>query len=210
MAQYIVGVTGGIGSGKSEVTRRFEAFGIDVVDADIVAREVVVPGSEGLQKIVERFSDEILLPDATLNRARLRELIFNNEDHKCWLEALLHPIINRSIRHQLTEAKSPYAILVSPLLLETRQHELVHRILVIDAPESIQIARASQRDNTSEIQIRKIIDSQITRAERCNRANDIIQNHGDLTLLDRQVSELHALYLTLAQQFNADENSLIK
>lgn len=199
MSHFIVGLTGGIGSGKSEVSRRFTAKGITVIDADIVAREVVVPDSPGLLEIVRHFGPDILLQDGTLNRAALRELIFTHPHEKSWLESLLHPLINLSIRDQLNRAQSDYAILASPLLFETKQSELVARVLVIDAPESIQVSRACLRDGVKEEQIRKIIANQISRNERCNLANDIIQNHGDLSSLDEQIYNLHTLYLKLAQ-----------
>lgn len=201
--KLIVGLTGGIGSGKSEVCRRFMAFGITVIDADLVAREVVEPGTPALEKIRAHFGDEILhtateTQPASLNRAKLRELIFSNPAEKDWLEKLLHPIINQRIRERLAAASSPYTILASPLLLETQQYLLVDRVLVIDANEELQIARASQRDLNNEAQIRAIIKTQLSRQERCSRADDIIHNHGSLIELDEQVEKLHQFYLELA------------
>lgn len=202
--KLIIGLSGGIGSGKSEVCRRFIARGITVVDADIVAREVVEPGMPALEKIREHFGDNILLPatenqQPALNRAKLREIIFSNLEEKDWLEKFLHPLINQRIREQLGNALGPYTILASPLLLETQQHLSVDRILVIDASEQLQIERASQRDFNNEAQIRAIMQTQLSRQERCSRANDIIQNHGSLIELDEQVEKLHQLYLELAQ-----------
>ncbi|WP_039914831.1 dephospho-CoA kinase [Cellvibrio mixtus] len=201
--KLIVGLTGGIGSGKSEVCRRFIAKGITVVDADIVAREVVEPGTPALELISGHFGENILLTTENqrreLNRARLREIIFSNPSEKDWLERTLHPIINQRIREQLKNAAGPYVILASPLLLETRQYLLVDRILVIDASEQLQIERASQRDFSNEAQIKAIMQTQLSRQERCARANDIIQNHGSLIELDEQVGSLHKLYMELAQ-----------
>lgn len=202
--KLIIGLTGGIGSGKSEACRRFIARGITVIDADIVAREVVEPGQPALEKIREHFGDEILLPEKecqqrTLNRGKLREIIFNNPIEKAWLEELLHPIVNQQIREQLTNAAGPYTILASPLLLETQQYRLVDRIVVIDASEALQIERASQRDTNNEAQIRAIMSTQLSRQERCAKANDIIQNHGSLIELDEQIENLHQLYLELAR-----------
>jgi dephospho-CoA kinase len=196
----IVGLTGGIGSGKSEVSRRFEQLGIKVVDADIVAREVVNTGSIALSAISEHFGKNILNADGSLNRAQLRSRIFENPDEKRWLESLLHPIIRKEIVTQLAQSKSPYRILSSPLLFETKQNELVDRVLVVDATENMQLMRASARDSNNKDQIQKIIASQISRTERCAQADDIIKNHGDLNELDIAVKELHTFYLQLAEQ----------
>lgn len=196
---FIVGLTGGIGSGKSEVSRRFADLGIAIIDADMIAREVVVKGSPGLQAIQRHFGDDILLPDGNLDRARLRHRIFSQADEKTWLEQLLHPLINQLIRTRLLEVKSDYGILSSPLLFETSQYQLVDRIAVVDTSETQQLERACARDASQQPQIRAIMASQLSRTERCSRANDIIQNHGDLTELDSQVARLHNLYLTLAK-----------
>lgn len=195
--KLVIGLTGGIGSGKSEVSRRFQELGIDVVDADEAARVVVEPGQPALVEIAKRFGANILAEDGRLNRPRLRSIIFSTPEEKRWLEALLHPLINQEIRRQLTLTTSPYAILVSPLLLETRQHELVDRILVIDASEALQIARASSRDGNTREQIEAIMATQISRGERISRADDIIHNHGDLAELEQQVTEAHSRYLAL-------------
>lgn len=201
--KLIIGLTGGIGSGKSEVCRRFITKGIPVIDADIIAREIVEAGQPALEQIRIHFGDSILLttqdnqPPA-LNRAKLREIIFSNPNEKTWLEQLLHPLINQQIRVQLEQTASPYSILASPLLLETQQYLLVNRVLVVDATEQLQIERASQRDTKNEAQIRAIMQTQLSRQERCARANDIIQNHGDLSELDEQVGKLHLLYMELA------------
>ncbi|GGY62853.1 dephospho-CoA kinase [Cellvibrio zantedeschiae] len=195
----IVGLTGGIGSGKSEVSSRFERLGIRVVDADIVAREVVMPGSFSLQAIAERFGLDILSQDGSLDRKKLRSLIFENPSEKAWLENLLHPIIRKEIIAQLTHSESPYTILSSPLLLETTQHELVDRVLVVDAEENLQLARATLRDESNTEQIKKIMGTQMNRSTRIAKADDIIHNHGDLEELEQQVQLLHARYLELAQ-----------
>lgn len=195
----IVGLTGGIGSGKSQASNRFAQHGIRVVNADVVAREVVMPGSPALQKIAQRFGDDILDDNGALNRRKLRDIIFQSATEKQWLEALLHPLINAEIRNQLTASTSIYSILESPLLLETKQYELVDRIIVVDVNEMTQIERASLRDNNDAQQIKAIMQTQLSRQERCARAHDIIQNHGSIDELDRQVDKLHLLYLELAQ-----------
>lgn len=197
--KLIIGLTGGIGSGKSEVGRRFESLGILVVDADQIAREVVEPGQPALADITAHFGGDFVLPGGQLDRAKLRERIFSDPEAKAWLEQLLHPQINRLIRTRLQTASSPYAMLSSPLLLETKQHELVDRVLVVDTSELLQVERASQRDKDSEEQVRRIMATQLSRTDRCGRANDIIQNHGDLSELDMQIDKLHRLYLELAQ-----------
>lgn len=193
----IIGLTGGIGSGKSEVSRRFQSLGITVVDADEVARLVVEPGQPALADIAAHFGVDILLSDGRLNRANLRNIIFSSPEEKQWLEALLHPLINQEIRRQLVNAESPYVILSSPLLLETHQHELADRILVIDASEALQIARASSRDGNTIEQIEAIMATQLNREARITRADDLIHNHGDLPELDQQVNALHQKYMAL-------------
>jgi dephospho-CoA kinase len=195
----IVGLTGGIGSGKSEVSRRFENLGIGVIDADVIARDVVSIGKPALSEIAEHFGQHILNNDKTLNRSKLRELIFNNQSEKKWLEDFLHPLIRADIILQLKQSKSAYQILSSPLLLETSQHDMVDRILVVDADESLQVSRAMQRDTNNPDQIKKIMSTQMGRYERCAKADDIISNHGDLDELDSQVRKLHNFYLNLTQ-----------
>lgn len=201
----IIGLTGGIGSGKSEVSARFSKHGILIVDADVVAREVVEPKSIALAQIHTHFGDEILDVSGNLNRSKLRAIIFANPTERQWLESLLHPIINTSIRHQLVNSPSAYSILASPLLLETQQFQLVDRILVVDTSEQLQIERASHRDKNNEAQIKAIMQTQLSRQERCARADDIIQNHGNIHELDEQVEKLHKLYLELAQSHSQIE-----
>lgn len=196
---YLVGLTGGIGSGKSAAAELFERRGIRVIDADNVAREVVEPGSAALEKIAAHFGPEILTTGGALDRPQLRDIIFTNPDAKKWLEALLHPLINQRIRDQLTSADSPYAILVSPLLLETAQHKLVDRVVVIDCPEQAQIARASARDGSDAEQIKAIMATQMDRQTRLAKADDILHNHGPLHTLEHQVDALHQRYLTQSQ-----------
>jgi dephospho-CoA kinase len=197
--KMIVGLTGGIGSGKSEVSRRFEKLGIDIIDADVVAREVVALGSPSLNAIEKHFGLDILKQEGTLDRQKVRELIFAHPAEKTWLENLLHPVIRTETIKQLNQAKSPYVILASPLLLETSQYELVDRILVVDADEELQLARASLRDENNSEQIKKIMATQMSRAIRRAKADDIIENHGDLSELELQVQQLHTRYLTLSK-----------
>ncbi len=196
MKRWTLGITGGIGSGKTAVAQLFTNKGIETIDADQAARWVVNKGKPALTKIVEHFGSQVLLEDGNLNRATLRQEIFQNPQQRKWLEQLLHPIIRQEICQFLENANSPYSILVSPLLIEAKQYELVNRVLVIDTTESIQITRSMQRDNNSEQQIRAIMQTQLTRSERLNYADDIIVNDQDISHLEQQVEQLHQFYLT--------------
>jgi dephospho-CoA kinase len=197
---FILGITGGIGSGKSAATQWFESQGIVVVDADIVAREVVELGQPALKEIQLSFGDWVLLEDGNLNRRALREHIFQFPEARETLEKITHPAIRQSIIQQLQQAESPYVILVSPLLFETNQHELVHHTLLIDADEQTQLQRASQRDGQNEEQIRKIISVQMPRTQKQLLANDIVMNDGLLEHLHQQLKPLHLKYLQSAEQ----------
>ncbi len=196
---FILGITGGIGSGKSAATQWFESQGITVVDADIVAREVVEPGQPTLQTIQQAFGDWVLLEDGNLDRRALREHIFQFPQARQTLEKITHPAIRQSIIQQLQQAESPYVILVSPLLFETNQHQLTHHTLLVDADEQTQLQRASQRDGQSEEQIRKIIAAQMPRAQKQQLANDIVVNDGLLEHLHQQLKPLHLSYLQRAE-----------
>jgi dephospho-CoA kinase len=194
---WILGLTGGIGSGKSAAAQCFVDLGIHLVDADNEARWVVEPGRPALAQIAEHFGADVLQADGTLNRAALRELIFKDPQQRVWLEGLLHPLIREEIRQYLARAESPYAILVSPLLLETSQHQMVQRVLVIDVPEAVQIERTVLRDKTNEMQVRAILKAQASREERLSRADDVIVNDRDPAWLKSEVERLHHFYLTL-------------
>ncbi len=194
---FILGLTGGIGSGKSAASAYFRDQGIVVVDADIVAREVVEPGQPALLAIEERYGSEALLDDGTLNRAWLRAKVFAEPDERKWLESQTHPRIRDSIIAQLKAATSPYVILESPLLFESGQSELVARTLVIDVPEELQVTRACSRDGNEEEQIRRIIAAQMPRSERLQRADDAVDNSGNLEALYSQLAPLHQSYLQL-------------
>jgi len=200
MSNYIVGLTGGIGSGKTTVANIFITLGIEVIDADIIAREVVQPNSEALKAIAKHFGNEYINSNGELNRALLRTRIFQNVNDKEWLNALLHPLINRQIKTKITLAKSFYCILVAPLLIENKLVNLVDRVLVIDVSEDTQLLRTLQRDTSTLSEIKSIIASQISRKERLNSAHDIIENN-KLTLLEIRilVTKLHEQYLLLAQ-----------
>lgn len=195
---FVVGLTGGIGSGKTAVSDRFKAKGITVVDADVVAREVVEPGTKALGQIAEHFGAGIIQADGTLDRAALRKKVFQNEAERKWLEQLLHPLIGETIFNQLAAAKSPYALFVSPLLIETSQKQLAERILVVDVPVATQLQRTMARDNNDEAQVKAIIATQTTREQRLAKAHDVIVNDQGLAHLDAEVERLHQHYLQLA------------
>jgi dephospho-CoA kinase len=197
---YVVGLTGGIGSGKSAVGNCFRELGINVVDADQMARRVVEPGTPALAAIANHFGEGIVLADGSLNRAALRKRIFADSDAKAWLEQLLHPLIRELTRTELESSQSPYAILESPLLIEMGQNATVNRVLVVDVPEEVQVARACARDDNSETQIRAIIASQIGRQDRLAAADDVIDNTCPLEELPALVAKLHHRYTELSQQ----------
>ena len=192
---YVIGLTGGIGSGKSTVGACFKNLGIEVIDADQAARAVVEPGSKTLEEIARHFGSDILLTDGTLDRRKLRTLIFDNETERKWLEALLHPLIRQWIAERINLAKSPYVILESPLLLETNQHQMVDKVIVVDVPEEIQVQRYLQRDGGTEKQVRAIIAAQMPRQARLKKADYIVDNTGSRELLSQQVSSLHKEFL---------------
>jgi dephospho-CoA kinase len=192
----IIGITGGIGSGKSAVTDRFEALDITVVDADKVARIIVEPGQPALEKIAEHFGAKILLTDGSLDRAALRAKVFSEPQERLWLEALTHPLIREEIRAQLNSSCSPYAILSSPLLLETNQKSLAELVIVVDVPEQVQLERTVQRDNNDADQVRRIMAAQMSRSKRLELADIVIDNSGVLDKLDEVVRGLHEKFLT--------------
>jgi len=199
---FTVGLTGGIGSGKSAAAARFRHHGVNVVDADLAARIVVEPGRPALTAIEEHFGSGVIQADGSLDRAALRKLVFDNPTERRWLEQLTHPLIREEIIAALAASpnthSAPYAILESPLLIETSQSELVQRVCVVDIPEELQLARASARDANSVEQIRKIMAAQLPRAARCAKADDILDNSGSLDSLNAQVDALHQKYMQLA------------
>ena len=203
---FVVGLTGGIGSGKSAAAAIFAKLGVTVINADDVAREVVEPGSKALKAIAEHFGQAMLLDSGHLNRAALREKIFSASDSsntaKQWLEELTHPLINQRIIERLNNKKSAtesdYRILESPLLLETQQKDLADRLLLIDIPKSLQIERTKARDKNTEEQVNAIIAAQMSRADKQLLTDDKIENTGTLAELEQQVISLHSKYQHLA------------
>ena len=193
----IIGLTGGIGSGKTTVANIFADLGAHIVDTDIIARELVEPGQPALKKIAEYFGEHIVKKDGQLNRKKLAEITFNDNAKRKTLESILHPGIKKVMLATLDSIKAPYCIAVIPLLLETKQEELVDRILVVDCDPEDQLKRVQNRDSRNEEQIKAIIHSQISRKSRLNAATDIIENTGDMQELHDKVTKLHKKYLKL-------------
>ncbi len=196
----IIGLTGGIGSGKTVASDYFASLGVTVVDADIAARIVVERGQPALEEINLHFDGKILTDSGALNRAKLREKIFSDPAEKKWLEQLLHPLIRKEIQTQLLGSTSPYTILVSPLLIETDQYLLADRVLLIDAPESEQVQRTTQRDNNSAEQVEAIMANQASRDVRKNKADDIIINDSTLESLYKKIDQQHTTYLKISSK----------
>ena len=198
---YVVAITGGIGSGKTTVANQFAALGIEVVDADLIAREVVAPGTPALAAITSHFGPEMLTEQGLLDRRVLRERIFSDPAAKSWLNALLHPIIRSEMLRQCAAVSSPYCLLVVPLLVENRLTELADRVLVIDVDEATQIERTCHRDGVSREQAQAILASQASRSERLAMADDVLDNQSGTTETIRErILALHETYLAFASQ----------
>lgn len=192
---YVVALSGGVASGKSTIANLFAQLGVPIIDADIIARQVVEVGTEALAQIVKHFSTEILLPNGELDRSQLREIIFNNDHERLWLNNLLHPIIHKITQKQIAKQTAPYVIWVVPLLIENNLHQLADRILMVDVPETLQMERLIYRDKISESLAKRMIRTQVPLAERLSYADDIIVNNGNLASLSEQVNKLHQQYL---------------
>ncbi len=196
----VIGLTGGIASGKTTVANLFkQQFKVDIVDADIVAREVVEPGTQGLNAIIEHFGKDIVRDDQMLDRAKLRERIFSNPQEKAWLNNLLHPIIREKMLEDLQQVTSDYALLVVPLLIENKLDSLCDRVLVVDVEPHTQISRTMKRDNVSEEQAKAILASQASRQERLDMADDVVKNNPDDPELLLQITNLHKKYLAISR-----------
>ncbi len=194
MKTLVVGLTGGIGSGKSTVSKLFNELGVPVIDTDVIARDVVQPGSFALAQIKLKLGQEALTATGELNRAQLRQLTFKDPALKAWLETLLHPLIRQQAKQQIDQVTTPYCLLVVPLLIENYPYPLIDRILVVDSPAELQLSRAIQRDQTSTAEIEAIMDTQASRKQRLELADDIIENRSDLASLKHQVTKLHDTY----------------
>jgi dephospho-CoA kinase len=200
MSGYIVGLTGGIGSGKTTIANLFHDLGVQSVDADLVAREVVMPGEPALAAIVQHFGAGILQQDGQLDRAVLRAKIFADETEKQWLNQLLHPLIRQRLLQQLQQCTSSYALLIAPLLLENKLQTYTDRVLVVDVPEELQLSRTMQRDQVPAEQVQNILQSQITRPERLRLADDVLLNTVPVFALQPQIQQLHSRYQQFAKE----------
>lgn len=198
---FVIGLTGGIASGKTTVANLFkQQFKIDIVDADIVAREVVEPGTPGLNAIIEHFGVDIVRDDQMLDRAKLRERIFSNPEEKTWLNGLLHPMIREKMIEDLEQVTSDYALLVVPLLIENKLDSLCDRVLVVDVDPQTQISRTVKRDNVSEDQAKAILASQASREQRLALADDVVKNNPNDPDLLLQITDLHEKYLAMCKK----------
>lgn len=197
--RFVIALTGGVAAGKSEVTRRFEAVGVHVYDADLAARAVVEPGEPALTEIEFVFGPEVLNPDGSLDRRVMRERVFADAKLRAKLEAIVHPRVNEWLRRRVATDRGAYCILAIPLLAETwPQYAFVDRVLVVDASDELRIARLMQRDRVTREQARQTLAAQAAREQRLALAHDVIVNDGDAAHLDAEVTALHARYLELA------------
>jgi len=204
MSNFIIGLTGGIGSGKTTVANMFAELNVDLIDADIIARQIVAPNTDALLKIAEHFGKDYLLADGNLNRAKLRSKIFTDSDDgresKKWLDNLLHPLIREQLLQTVKSTTSQYCILIAPLLIENKLTEIVDRTLIIDIDPQTQISRTMNRDNNSRTLVENIINHQISREQRLAFADDIIDNnYSALNKIQQQVANLHHKYLQLSK-----------
>ncbi len=196
----VIGLTGGIGSGKSTVAEMFAALGVPVIDMDRIARQIVEPGQPALAQLTQEFGAGLLDEKGQLNRRKLRELAFATPEKRQRLEAILHPLIREETKRQLAELDVLYCIVVIPLLIESNQRSLVDRILVVDAPETLQITRTMQRDGVSVTEVQRILAAQVDRESRLAAADDVIDNTADLKQIRSRVAELDQQYRHLASK----------
>lgn len=200
----IIGLTGGISAGKTTVTEAFGRRGVEWVDADHLARAVVEPGEPALIEVQKRFGEGVMTPEGSLDRSALRDIVFNDDSARRDLEGIIHPKVRERLLQRLSEMSGPYGLLVSPLLLETDQHLLVQRILVIDVPPEEQIRRTCRRDGVSEPQARAIVEAQMSRNRRLASADDVIDNVGYFPTVDAHIDRLDRFYRQLAQQYDGE------
>jgi dephospho-CoA kinase len=193
----IIGLTGGIGSGKSAAAHLFKAHGIDVIQADVIANKALDKGTQGYMNFVKIFGDEYLRKDLSINKSYLRQKIFANSSLKKTLENIIHPIVGQNISILIGLSKSPYQIIEVPLIYETGSQDNYDRILVVDCDESIQVKRASSRDSVNQASIKNILLNQASRHERLSIADDVIINNADIEQLEIEVNKLHEFYLNL-------------
>ena len=198
---FTVVLTGGIASGKSTVSEKFEGLGVPVIDTDIIARDMVSPGGSAIRAIANQFGSEFVLPDGQLDRKLMRQAVFEHADLRKQLEAILHPLIYDEARRRLAEIDYEYCILVIPLFAESLRYDWVNRVLVVDVPESTQLERVMRRDGIDRVQAEAILEAQVNRERRLALADDVIVNTGSLEKIEIEVARLHRLYLELAKKW---------
>ena len=195
----IIGLTGGIGSGKSVASDKFKSLGIAVVDADVASRTVVEPGKPALKEIQDHFGSGIITTEGKLDRNKLREIIATDAEERKWLESVLHPKIGEQITKEISESTSVYTLFVAPLLLETNSQEMCSRVVVVDVPKDVQIQRTAKRDKVSSNQVEQMVAAQMKREKRLEKADDVLLNNGTIEDLEKQVEELHKKYIQMAE-----------
>ena len=193
----IIGLTGGIGSGKSVASDKFKSLGIDVVDADVASRTVVESGKPALKEIQDHFGSGIITAEGKLDRNKLREIIATDAKERKWLESVLHPKIGEQITKEISESTSVYTLFVAPLLLETNSQEMCSRVVVVDVPKDVQIQRTAKRDKVSSNQVEQMVAAQMDREKRLENADDVLLNSGTIEDLEKQVEELHNKYIQM-------------
>ena len=195
----IIGLTGGIGSGKSVASDKFKSLGIVVVDADVASRTVVEPGKPALKEIQDHFGSGIITTEGKLDRNKLREIIATEAEERKWLESVLHPKIGEQITKEISESTSVYTLFVAPLLLETNSQEMCSRVVVVDVPKDVQLQRTAKRDKVSSNQVEQMVAAQMEREKRLEKADDVLLNSGTIEDLEKQVEELHKKYIQMVE-----------
>ena len=195
----IIGLTGGIGSGKSVASDKFKSLGITIVDADVASRTVVEPGKPALKEIEDHFGSGIITAEGKLDRNNLREIIATDPEERKWLESVLHPKIGEQITKEISESTSVYTLFVAPLLLENNSQEMCSRVVVVDVPKDVQIQRTAKRDKVSSNQVEQMVAAQMKREKRLEKADDVLLNNGTIEDLEKQVEELHKKYIQMVE-----------
>ena len=195
----IIGLTGGIGSGKSVASDKFKSLGITIVDADVASRTVVEPGKPALKEIEDHFGSGIITAEGKLDRNELREIIATDPEERKWLESVLHPKIGEQITKEISRSTSVYTLFVAPLLLETNSQEMCSRVVVVDVPKDVQIQRTAKRDKVSPNQVEQMVAAQMEREKRLEKADDVLLNSGTIEDLEKQVEALHKKYIKMVE-----------
>jgi dephospho-CoA kinase len=195
-----IALTGGIGSGKTSIASIFKSLGVPIIDSDTISKEIILPGKPCFKDIVNEFGEEILTNKGTIDRYKLRDIIFNNDKARIKLENITHPIIFKNIDIQTSLINYPYCLVIVPLLIETKSVKYFDKVLLVDTIENIQFERVTKRDSISPTLLRKIIKTQVTRSERLKYADDIIENNNEIGNLNEYINILHKKYLTLSKE----------